>query len=108
MIDLPSFVADYVETANARDAHGLAACFVPDGTVQDEGRQHRGREAIAAWAADTAARYATVIEPRSSAGADGACTLRAEVRGNFPGSPLVLAFHFALHADGIQSLEITP
>ena len=59
-------------------------------------------------AADTAARYATVIEPRSSAGADGACTLRAEVRGNFPGSPLVLAFHFALHADGIQSLEITP
>lgn len=108
MIALPTPVAEYVEAANAQDAKRVAAAFLPTATVHDEGRLRRGREDIAAWASHAAVQYGFTIAPRSIDASDGRCTLRAEVSGNFPGSPALLAFHFALHGNAIASLEITP
>ena len=100
-------IDNYVEASNAQDAQRVASCFLPDGTVHDEGALHRGRAEIAAWAQDAATRYDAVMEPLGVATEGGRHTLRAKVRGNFPGSPAVLAFHFVLQADGIDTLEVT-
>ena len=107
MNNLPPPVASYIAAANAQDAQGVAAAFLPDGAVHDEGRLHRGRPEIAAWASDTALKYKSTIAPRSLEPAPDGCTLRAEVSGDFPGSPAALAFHFALRAGAIALLEVT-
>lgn len=106
MNQLPAPIAAYVAAANAHDPARVAACFQPDATVRDEGRSHHGREAIAAWAAETGTRYAPTIAPGVIAHADSQYRLQADVSGNFPGSPASLAFRFVLGADGIAALEI--
>jgi len=108
MNNLPPPVARYVAAANARDAQGVAAAFVPDGAVHDEGRLHRGRPAIAAWALDAARQYDATMAPRRLEPSQDGCTLHAEVSGNFAGSPATLAFRFALRGDAIAALEIAP
>jgi hypothetical protein len=107
MTQLPLLVKTYVEAANAEDAQGVAACFQADGTVHDDGGIWRGRAAIAEWTREASTRYHATIEPRDLTEADDKCRLQASVSGNFPGSPVVLAFDFVLRAGGIQSLEIT-
>lgn len=108
MNTLPQAIAGYVEAANAQAPERLAACFNTDAVVHDEGRERCGRGEIAAWARDTALRYGATIEPAGLDDAGGGHRLRALVRGNFPGSPITLHFHFALRSGAIQSLEIKP
>ncbi|GGY43458.1 nuclear transport factor 2 family protein [Pseudoduganella albidiflava] len=103
---LPSAVAAYIQAANDQDAAGVAACFVADGTVRDEGATRRGSAEIAAWVHDTATRYQSSIEPLAMVGDDAQCELSAVVSGNFPGSPVTLKFHFVLVPGGIASLAI--
>lgn len=106
MNQLPAEIAAYVEAANAHDPARVAACFDPDAVVRDEGRTYRGREAIAAWAAETGASYAPTIAPTALAHGDAQYRLQASVSGSFPGSPASLALRFRLGADGIAMLEI--
>jgi hypothetical protein len=108
MNTLPQAIAGYVEAANARAPERLASFFNLDAVVHDEGQLRRGRGEIAAWARDTATRYGSMIEPAGLEQAGGQHRLRAVVRGNFPGSPITLHFHFQLQSGAIQSLEITP
>ncbi|WP_187271585.1 nuclear transport factor 2 family protein [Massilia arenae] len=111
MINLPSAISTYVEATNAQDAQRVAAAFLPDATVHDEGHLRRGRADIAAWAEDTARQYGSTMVPIGLDridGKDDGYALRAEVSGNFPGSPITLAFHFALQSNSIASLEIKP
>lgn len=108
MNKLPPPVASYVAASNARDAQGVAAAFLPDGAVHDEGHLHRGRPEIAAWALDAARKYDATMAPRRVEPTPDGCTLHAEVSGNFAGSPLTLAFRFALRAGAIAVLEIAP
>lgn len=108
MNTLPQAIADYIEASNAQAPKRVAACFHPDATVFDEGATRRGREEIEAWAADAAERYRATMEPTGLAETAGGHTLRAAVRGDFPGSPVTLAFTFQLQAGSIRSLEIKP
>ena len=108
MNTMPPPVTSYIEATNANDAQGVAAAFLPDGAVHDEGRLHRGQAEIAAWAVDTARKYDATMAPRRLEPTPDGCTLHAEVSGNFPGSPVTLAFRFALRAGAIASLEIAP
>jgi hypothetical protein len=108
MNKLPQAIAAYVEAANAQAPKRVAACFHAHAAVHDEGHVRRGRDEIAAWAAETGARYQSTIEPVGLDEADGQHRLRATVRGNFPGSPVTLNFNFRLQAGTIQSLEIKP
>ncbi|RNF31221.1 hypothetical protein NM04_08450 [Massilia aurea] len=110
-MNLPSAISTYVEASNAQDAQRVAAAFLPDATVHDEGHLHRGRADIAAWAEDSARRYGATMVPLGLDRIDGKdqdYALSAEVSGNFPGSPITLAFHFALQSNGIASLEVKP
>lgn len=108
MNQLPSPVARYVAAANARDAQGVAAAFLPDGAVHDEGHLRRGHHEIADWADETARQYGATIAPKGLETQGERCTMHAEVSGDFAGSPVTLAFHFVLGADAIASLEIAP
>lgn len=108
MNPLPQAIAGYIEAANAQAPERLAACFNTDAVVHDEGEERRGRDQIAAWARDTGTRYQSTIEPAGIDEHGGAHRLRATVRGNFPGSPITLNFHFRLQSGAIQSLEIKP
>ena len=108
MNTLPQAIAGYIDAANAQAPERLATFFNPDAIVHDEGHERRGREEIAAWARDTGMRYQSTIEAAGLEEADGRHRLQATVRGNFPGSPIVLHFHFQLRSGAIQSLEIKP
>lgn len=108
MNTLPQAIAGYIDAANARAPERLATHFNIDAVVHDEGHERRGREEIAAWARDTGMRYRSTIEATGLEVADGLHLLRATVRGNFPGSPVTLHFHFQLQSGAIQSLEIKP
>jgi len=106
MIQLPSPVSAYIAATNTQDAAGVARCFLPEGTVRDEGEVHRGTAAIAAWAHETGQRYRATMAPRHVTGSGNHCLVEATVEGNFPGSPATLRLSFALQEDGIASLEI--
>lgn len=108
MNKLPQAIAAYIEAANAQAADRVAACFHAHAAVYDEGHVRRGRDEIAAWAAESGVRYQSTIEPVGLEEADGQHRLRATVRGSFPGSPVELSFNFLLQAGSIQSLEIKP
>ena len=105
-IYLPRPIEIYFESDKARDADGLATCFATDATVHDEGRTHEGLAAIKAWKSEARRKYEYTVEPLEAAQRDGKTVITARVAGNFPGSPVTLAFIFALERDKIASLEI--
>jgi hypothetical protein len=74
--------------------------------VHDEGRDHRGLDAIRAWKRQADAKYQYVMEPLNASVGETIVTLRARLTGNFPGSPIELSYTFTLAADQIAALEI--
>ena len=58
-LDVPGPVAAYLAGEVAKDADAISCCFTEDGSVHDEGRDYRGRDAIRQWkqAADEKYRY---------------------------------------------------
>lgn len=106
MIQLPAPIAAYLKAANADNTPALAACFTADAVVQDEAKEYRGIEAILAWQADANIRYRPAVEARHIEGAGQDYRLFASVTGNFPGSPVMLAYDFVLRGDRIASMEI--
>lgn len=103
---LPDPVAAYF-TADQKTPEALARCFTAQATVRDEGKTHSGRNAIAAWKSDAAARYTYVVEPFKLDLKEGHPVVSCHVTGNFPGSPVDLRYHFRLERGLIASLEIT-
>lgn len=103
---LPPPIASFFDDRNARDFAAAASAFTPTAVVHDEGGDHVGPDAIRAWMEETTARYdhrTRVIDVRAT---DERTEVRAEVSGNFPGSPLPLRFAFTLDAGRIDRLEI--
>jgi hypothetical protein len=87
----------YFELAPRSDREAYFAQFAEDALVEDEGRERKGIDAIRAWRGEVPPVTYTVqtIEP-SGAGHDA----HVDVSGDFPGSPVRLAFHFEFTADG--------
>ena len=104
--ELPRPVADYLAVERDKDADALALCFADGAVVHDEGRTHRGPDAIRAWKKDADAKYHYVMEPLDAAVGESGVKLRARLTGDFPGSPVELQFAFTLADDKILSLEI--
>ncbi|RDV03990.1 nuclear transport factor 2 family protein [Undibacter mobilis] len=103
---LPKAVADYIAATNAHDTKAIVAAFAETGAVHDEGKLHRGRDAIASWADHTVANYRMTMTPLAATEADGQTVVKARVSGTFPGSPLDLTFNFIFGADGIRELKV--
>jgi hypothetical protein len=99
-----SVIDRYFELAPLSDTDAYFAQFAADATVEDEGHEHHGVDAIRAWRSEVPT---VSYEVRGIKGDDGKHVARALIAGDFPGSPVELDFHFTFTDDGlIQSLRI--
>lgn len=105
-VSLPAPIATYFEACRQADIPGLAHCFAPDATVRDEGRTHRGHDAIMAWQTEAQKAFEYTVEPLGVSHDGDHVAVTTRVVGNFPGSPVQLDHVFVLKGGRIQSLEI--
>lgn len=103
---LPKTVQTYVEAYNARNREAAVACFSENALVHDEGKDHRGRKAIGEWIGETSGKYQPILSPGKAEGGDQQPVVAMTVSGNFPGSPVTLAFHFTIENGRIAGLDI--
>jgi hypothetical protein len=105
-IALPHLIQSFVRAENTGDLDALAECFAPYATVRDEGRLYEGVPAIRNWQARTRKKYNHTVTPLEFDASNGHATLKAQLTGTFPGSPVIANFDFALVDDQIASLRI--
>lgn len=105
-LHLPPAVSEYLAAERENDAKQLSRLFAEDGFVRDEGRVHRGREAIRRWKEKVDAKYRYVCEPLAASANGNTTTVRCRLAGDFPGSPVELDQTFELRGDTILSLDI--
>jgi hypothetical protein len=85
----------YFELATQPDPDSYFAQFANNATVEDEGTERHGVEAIRAWRASVPlVTYSVHTIQASNGGSDAA----VEIAGDFPGSPVRLTFHFEFDA----------
>lgn len=103
---LPAPVRAFFDADNgAPDATPLDA-FAPDAVVEDEDRTHAGHEAIGARWRAAKAQYRHTAEPCGIRQEQDRTLVRAEVSGEFTGSPALLTFTFRLVDGRITALRI--
>lgn len=107
-LSLPDAVSTCFEIINGGNASRVDECFQPDATVTDENQRHQGLSSIAAWQRATRNTFTYQVEPLEAVTRQGVLSVRAQVAGNFPGSPVQLNHVFVLRHSMIQSLEIKP
>lgn len=103
---LPASVQVFFDAEKSAGGAAPVSAFAPDAVVGDEGKTHVGRDAIAAWWRAAKAQYRHTAEPREMFTENGRTVVRAEVTGQFPGSPAVLTFAFQIKNGRIGALEI--
>jgi ketosteroid isomerase-like protein len=100
---MPEIIDRYLRLATSDDYAGMAACFTEDAVVTDDGQTYRGRDEIQAWREKLAAAFdytVTVLR------IEGQYRVTAVVAGDFPGSPVELAYDFRLREGLISELVI--
>jgi hypothetical protein len=94
----------YFELALSPDREAYFAQFMADAVAEDEGHLYEGIDAIRAWRGTVPSVTYTVLSVED---AESEQVARADIAGDFPGSPVTLAFHFVFADDGrIRSLAI--
>ena len=106
-MNLPKVVADLVKAQDNFDSVAYANCFSETAVVFDEGKTHNGRKEIEHWIASANKQYKTTMKPISFEKEGSKIILKAEISGDFPGSPAVLSYHLEIINEQIQSLKIT-
>lgn len=104
-LTLPEPIAAYFAAVHNPEA--LARCFTPQAVMKDDGHTYTGIDAITAFMAEASAKYGATSVPFAIEREEGFQRVRANVSGNFPGSPIVLSYRFRLERGLIASLEIT-
>lgn len=104
-MNLPKVITDLVEKQNRFDSAGYARCFSETAVVFDEGKTHTGRKEIEQWIKKANNDYQAIMKPLAYS--ENEEILKAEVSGNFPGSPIVMSYDLTLKDGLIQSLKIT-
>lgn len=105
-IEMPRPIDTYVRAENSGDVEAMSECFAPYATVRDEERFYEGIPAIKAWRARTKRKYYDTVTPIEISTSDIGAVLKAQLSGDFPGSPVTANFHFVLQNDRIASLQI--
>lgn len=105
-MDMPSIVNMYFDADSRNDADTLLKTLAVEAAVEDENARHQGIVAIREWwlAAKRATQYRA--EPVESTVDGDKAIVRARVSGQFPGSPVTLAYTFTIRDDKIVRLEI--
>ena len=103
-MNLPKVVAALVAAQNSFDSVAYANCFTETAVVFDEGKTHQGRQEIAAWIAKANKEYQATMHPLEYSKTEQ--TLKTSVSGTFPGSPIIMTYHYEFDEELIQSLKI--
>lgn len=104
--DLPLPIGPYYAAKNRQDIDAMIELFASDAVVIDEGSERRGRDEIYGWMERTTKTLAVQSEITGARDVGGRTIVTAIVSGDFPASPVELAYAFTL-ADGlIARLEI--
>ncbi|WP_440555953.1 nuclear transport factor 2 family protein [Streptomyces sp. SCPE 10] len=108
--DLPVRVRTYLDAHARHDVPTAADCFAPAAVVVDDGRTHRGRDAVRAWLDRTSTEYTYTTTPLTAVPHDDRhWTVTQRLDGDFPGGTVDLAHAFTLDDDGrITELAIAP
>jgi len=106
-MNLPKVIADVVAAQNRFDSEAYANCFSEKAVVFDEGKTHTGRKAVEEWIDESNKKYKSVMKPLSITNEGKTSILSAECSGTFPGSPVVLKFHFDIKDGLIEALKVT-
>jgi hypothetical protein len=104
-LTLPAPVAAYF--AAEHDPEALGRCFTSQAVMKDDGHTYSGLDAIKSFMAEASAKYNATSAPLAMERGNGLAVVRANVTGNFPGSPIELSYRFRLEGGLIASLEIT-
>ena len=102
-MNLPTVIADLVKAQDNFDSTAYASCFTETAVVFDEGKTHKGKAEIKNWIEKANREYQVTMTPLEYS--ETKQTLKAEIAGTFPGSPLVLTYHYEFKDKLIQSLE---
>ncbi|SDP36746.1 SnoaL-like domain-containing protein [Nakamurella panacisegetis] len=99
-------IATYFTRASGPDLDTYLALFAEDAVVEDEAHQHRGVDAIRTWRSGTPSVRSEVLDTSVDGTGNGQIA-HARISGDFPGSPVVLAYRFHFDDSGhIASLSI--
>jgi NADH/NAD ratio-sensing transcriptional regulator Rex len=104
-LNLPEPIAAYFAAEHNPEA--LAKCFTTHAVMKDDGHTYTGIDAIKTFMAEASAKYGATTVPFDLQQEDGSNVVRANVTGNFPGSPVVLSYRFQLARGLITSLEVS-
>ena len=96
----------YIDSEANAGVDRLEEFFSADAIVKDEGKSIAGIAAIKQWKQATKEKYQYTVEPLDSREDDDLIIMSARLRGNFPGSPVVVAYTFRVQGGKIQGLEI--
>ncbi|WP_231464340.1 MULTISPECIES: nuclear transport factor 2 family protein [unclassified Pedobacter] len=103
-MNLPKVLTELVKTQNSFDSVAYAKCFTETAVVFDEGKTHNGRKEIENWIAKANKEYQATMKPLEYS--ETQQTLKSEVSGIFPGSPIILTYHYEFENGLIKSLKI--
>ncbi|MCW3169046.1 nuclear transport factor 2 family protein [Chryseobacterium sp. 09-1422] len=104
-MQLPNIISDLVKTQNEFNSAAYADCFAEDAQVSDEGKTHNGKAEIEKWIDKSNKENKATMEPVDYDEKED--ILSAKIAGSFPGSPLILKFHFKIADGKIQALKVT-
>ncbi|MEO7635117.1 MAG: nuclear transport factor 2 family protein [Sphingomicrobium sp.] len=107
-LDLSKPIAGYFAAEAFPGSTNGSGWFAPGAEVHDEGRTHKGVDAIRTWQAEAKAKTAYVVEPLTVTQVGARTLVSARVTGSFPGSPVILDYAFTLANDRIVDLDIRP
>jgi hypothetical protein len=106
-MNLPNVITDLVNAQNSFDGVAYANCFSETAVAYDEGKTHNGRPEIRHWIEESNEKYKSVMKPLEYTENGTSSVLSAECSGTFPGSPIILNFHFEIIDGEIQHLKVT-
>lgn len=106
MTDTNTLIHRYFDLASESDSEPYFAQFTQDATVEDEGVQRKGIDAIRAWRTEVPRVAYTVHDVVAT---DPGHDAHVDIVGDFPGSPVRLTFHFEFTVnEHIAALDIHP
>lgn len=103
-MNLPKVVTELVKAQNEFDSLAYANCFTETAVVFDEGKTHYGRKEIGNWIEQANKQYQATMQPLEYS--EAGRTLKTEVSGTFPGSPIIMIYQYEFKDGLIQSLKI--
>ena len=103
---LPKVIADLIAAQDKYDSKAFAENFSDDAIVHDEGKTYHGKTEIRKWNEMTNSKYKTKYEPIEVTTNGDKIISTGKISGTFPGSPVIIKYHFETANNKITSLHI--